>query len=197
MRHPMKQHCVKAGIAQRDLNDAPRRGVATENCIDLLANGPEHRLKSIILKIVRSTSVILFLVLAGCSMPSPETKQVKQPSSEIPGPATTASRHPLAKFIELAGFRLKESSAGKLEVKFIAVNHSDADLGDIALHVRLITTASKPSDEPVAQFDAKVPSLGPHEIRDVSAPGTTKLRLFELPDWQFLRAEFDITAPEP
>ncbi len=101
----------------------------------------------------------------------------------------------MAKYIELAGFRIKESGTGKLEVKFIAVNHSEADLGDLDLHVRLITSAAKPGDEPVTQFDAKIPSLGPYEIRDVSTQATTKLRLYELPDWQFLRGDFDITSP--
>ena len=137
------------------------------------------------------------LILTGCSSPAPETKQAKQPTSETPGPATTSGKHPLAKFIELSGFRIKESGSGKLEVKFIAVNHSEADLGDLELHVRLVTSASKPGDEPVTQFDAKIPSLGPREIKDVSAQATTKLRLYELPDWQFLRGEFDILSPAP
>jgi hypothetical protein len=61
--------------------------------------------------------------------------------------------------------------------------------------VRLTTSAAKPGDDPVTQFDAKVPSLGPHEIKDVTAQATTKLRLYELPDWQFLRGDFDITSP--
>ncbi|MGH9593243.1 MAG: hypothetical protein ACRD5L_09135, partial [Bryobacteraceae bacterium] len=136
------------------------------------------------------------LILAGCSTPAPvPVNAVLQPGSGTPGPATTSSTNPLAKFIELSGFRIKESGTGKLEVKFIAVNHSEADLGDLVLHVRLVTTAAKPGDEPVTQFDAKVPSLGPDEIRDVTAQATTKLRLYELPDWQFLRAEFDILSP--
>ena len=44
---------------------------------------------------------------------------------------------------------------------------------------------------------AKVPSLGPLEIKDISAKVTTKLRIYELPDWQFMRADFDITSPAP
>jgi hypothetical protein len=159
---------------------------------------PNIALKSIILKIVRSTSVLLVLLtLAGCSAPAPETKTAPAPVAGTPGPASTSSKHPLAKYIELSGFRMKESGSGKLEVKFIAVNHSEADLGDLVLHVRLITTAAKPDDPPVTEFDAKIPSLGPYEIRDISAQASTKLRLYELPDWQFLRGDFDITSPAP
>ena len=118
-------------------------------------------------------------------------------TAEITGPATTTSKHPLAKYIELAGFRLTEAKPGQLDVKFIAVNHSEAELPELGLNIKMRTTASNPEDPPVAEFQAKVPALGPLEIRDVSAKLATKLRIYELPDWQFLRAEFDITSPAP
>ena len=92
---------------------------------------------------------------------------------------------------------MAEAKPGQLDVRFVAVNHSEADLGDLELAIRLRTTAAKPDDPPVAEFQAKVPSLGPLEIRDISTKVTTKLRIYELPDWQFMRAEFDITSPAP
>ena len=49
----------------------------------------------------------------------------------------------------------------------------------------------------MAEFDAKIPALGPQEDHDVLATTKTKLRVYEMPDWQFLRAEFDITSPAP
>jgi hypothetical protein len=42
-----------------------------------------------------------------------------------------------------------------------------------------------------------VASLGPQENKDVTVTVPTKLRLYELPDWQFLRAQFEITSPAP
>jgi ABC-type glycerol-3-phosphate transport system substrate-binding protein len=146
--------------------------------------------------VVRLTLVVLILGLAGCSSPAPQAAS-KQGTVEVTGPATTSSKHPLAKYIELAGFRLTESKPGELDVKFVAINHSEADLGDLGLTIRLQTTAAKPGDPAIAEFMAKVPSLGPLEIHDVSAKVTTKLRIYELPDWQFMRAEFDITSPAP
>jgi hypothetical protein len=140
--------------------------------------------------------VSAILMVGGCSSPAPQPA-AKQASPENTGPATTSSKHPLAKYIELNGFRLVESKPGELEVKFVAVNHSEADLGDLELDVRLRTTAAKPEDPPVAEFKAKVPSLGPLEIRDTSAKVATKMRIYELPDWQFMRADFDITSPAP
>ena len=82
-------------------------------------------------------------------------------------------------------------------MKFVAVNHSEAELPELGLNIRLRTTAAKPEDPPVAEFQAKVPALSPLEIHDVSAKVATKMRIYELPDWQFLRAEFDITSPAP
>jgi hypothetical protein len=136
------------------------------------------------------------VLLAGCSSPAPQPS-AKQATPEITGPATTTSKHPLAKYIELAGFRLAEAKPGQLEVKFVAINHSEADLGDLELTIRLRTTAAKPEDPPVAEFQAKVASLGPLEIRDITGKVNTKMRIYELPDWQFLHAEFDITSPAP
>jgi ABC-type glycerol-3-phosphate transport system substrate-binding protein len=146
--------------------------------------------------VVRPTLVVLIVALAGCSSPAPQATS-KQGAVENTAPATTTSKHPLAKYIELAGFRLAESKPGQLDVKFVAINHSEADLGDLELKIRLKTTAAKPDDPPVAELQAKVPSLGPLEIRDIGAKLNTKLRIYELPDWQFMRAEFDITSPAP
>jgi hypothetical protein len=42
-----------------------------------------------------------------------------------------------------------------------------------------------------------VPSLGPQEVKDISATALTKLRIYEMPDWQFIRAEVEITSPAP
>jgi len=134
-------------------------------------------------------------MLVACSSPAPQPAAKALP--EITGPATTTSKHPLAKYIELAGFRLAEAKPGQLQVKFVAINHSEADLGDLELTIRLRTTAAKPDDPPVAEFKAKIPSLGPLEISDITATVNTKMRIYELPDWQFLHAEFDITSPAP
>ena len=145
---------------------------------------------------MRPTLAVVLIALAGCSKPAPETAS-KQGTIEITGPATTISKHPYAKYIELAGFRLTEAKPGQLDVKFVAVNHSEAELGDLKLNLQIRTTAAKADDPPVARFQATVPALRPLEISDVSAKVDTKLRIYELPDWQFLRAEFDIASPAP
>jgi len=145
---------------------------------------------------VRITVITLMLALAGCSS-APDTKQSKQTAPAPQGGAIASNKHPLAKYVELVGFRMAESGAGKLKVTFAVVNHSEADIGDLGLKVKLTTSAAKPEDPPIAEFDANVPSVGPHEIKDVTVSVPTKMRIYELPDWQFLRAEFEITSPAP
>lgn len=107
------------------------------------------------------------------------------------------NHHPLAKYLELSGYRITETSPGKLGIKLAVVNHSEADIGDLTLKIKLITTAAKPDDPPITEFEAKVPALGPQELKDVTATAATKLRIYELPDWQFIRAAVEITSPAP
>ncbi|HEY7334748.1 MAG TPA: hypothetical protein VH639_07680 [Bryobacteraceae bacterium] len=140
----------------------------------------------------------LLLSLVGCSSPAqPQPKQAKAPDAFGPGPAAASGKNPLDKYLELSGFRLSENGAGKLKVIFAVTNHSEADMGDLAVKVRLVTSTFKPGDAPITEFDAKIPDLGPQETKDVTANAMTKLRLYELPDWQFLRADFDISSPAP
>src|SRR5271165_1822169 len=141
----------------------------------------------------------LCVALAACSSPpANDAKQAAKKTGPVePTSAIPTKKHPLAKYVELVGFRLSEAGGGKLKVKFAVVNHSEADIGDLGVRVRLTTSSAKPDDPPIATFDVKVPSLGPEEVKDVSAATTSKLRVYELPDWQFLKAEFEITSPEP
>ncbi len=42
----------------------------------------------------------------------------------------------------------------------------------------------KSEEESAGHFSFKVPSLGPFESKEATAPVTTKLKAYELPDWQ-------------
>jgi hypothetical protein len=138
----------------------------------------------------------MLLALAACST-APDTKQTKKTGPpEPPGSAAAIGKHPLNKYIEVMGFRMAETS-GKLNLTFAVVNHSEADIGDLGLKIKLTTSAAKPEDPAISEFEAKVPALGPHENKDVTVTVPTKLRIYELPDWQFLRAQFEITSPAP
>lgn len=91
---------------------------------------------------------------------------------------------------------MREKSPGKLDVSFVVINHSDADLGDLSLIVNVRTTAAKPDDPPLLTFPAKVTSLGPQEMKQVTTTVPSKLRVYELPDWQFVRTDFRVAEPK-
>jgi hypothetical protein len=62
--------------------------------------------------------------------------------------------------------------------------------------VNLGTIAAKPGEPPLITFPAKVSSLGPSDMKSVTVEVPTKLRVYELPDWQFLKVDFQITEPQ-
>jgi len=136
---------------------------------------------------------IAALWLGACS-PGPPPGQTPAPAAASSQPASNAN--PVAKYIELAGFRLDEKGAGKLQIRFALINHSEADLGDIALQINLRATTARPGDAPLFSFPATVQGVGPYDVKDVTVEVPTKLRVYELPDWQFLRADFTVTSPQ-
>jgi hypothetical protein len=112
--------------------------------------------------------------------------------AEAPG-ATVPSL--LLENLEVTGLRLVEDKQKKLEIRFVLVNHSPAPLTDIAATVTLRPSTAKPGKEPVGTFAFRLPALEPYESRDMLAPVEAKMRIYELPDWQFLRADVVITSP--
>jgi len=136
----------------------------------------------------------LTLALAGCSS-SPTAKSTT--STSQPQPQRIApSSNPVAKYLEVTGFRINEKGPGKLQVRFAVVNHSDADIGNIIMTVNLRPTTAKPDDPPLATFNARVDGLGPQDLKEANVEVPTKLRVYELPDWQFIRADFQIAEPK-
>ena len=135
------------------------------------------------------------ILLISCSSSKPEPAE-KGGTAAPQVFSQTKSKHRFAKSIELAGFRVAELKPGTLQIKFGAVNHSLADLGDLGMTVIIRARTAREEEPPLASFPCKV-YLGPEEWKDVTVNLPTKLRVYELPDWQFLRASFEITSPAP
>lgn len=134
------------------------------------------------------------LALTGCSSPSPtpSTKSTAQPPAQRVAP----SSNPVAKYLEVTGFRISEKGPGKLQVRFAVINHSDADIGNIAMTVNLRPSTAKPDEPPFATFNARIDGLGPEDLKEATVDVPTKLRVYELPDWQYIRSDFQITEPK-
>ena len=113
-----------------------------------------------------------------------------QPVLEQPAAAGTArSTHPLAKHLEVTGVRLTDVGKGRVRIRYVVVNHSAADLPEMAMEILLIS-----GDRVVFQFPAKLPPLAPYESKDLSASVPTDMKPYELPDWGMLRPQFQLTS---
>ncbi|HSW50124.1 MAG TPA: zinc ribbon domain-containing protein [Bryobacteraceae bacterium] len=111
--------------------------------------------------------------------------------------SATPSANVLNKYIEVTGLRLLEDKPGKLEVEFVIVNHSQAPLIEVAGDVAIRPTTAAQDGEAIGAFSFRLPELRPHEARSMRAPLQSKLRVYELPDWQFIRADVTVTSPRP
>lgn len=124
--------------------------------------------------------------------------QAEAKASQPAVPGESRSAHPLAKYIELTGFRVTEDAKKNVKVTFLVVNHSLAELPALELNVELHpATAREEEAKVLCTFSVKVPPLGSLSSTEISAVAKTQLRAYELPDWQFLRAEYDIVSPKP
>ena len=108
---------------------------------------------------------------------------------------TGARNNPLLKQIEVVGLRLTQNKAKKTEIRFLVVNHSAGEVQDVAGTLSLRARTSKKEDEPIGACAFKLPSLGPYESKDMVCILNTKLKVYELPDWQNLEAQLQITSP--
>jgi hypothetical protein len=101
-------------------------------------------------------------------------------------PKTGAGNTEMTKNLEFTGLRVEEDKNQKVQVRMVAVNHSMAELPPMKLNV-VLKTVGRP--DVLAEFSADLPSMGPLDTREIRAAAKTKMRAYELPDWQFLRAE--------
>ena len=112
--------------------------------------------------------------------------------------ATTQEKvaNPLQKYIEVVGIRLVTQDK-KSVAKFVVVNHSSGEIVGLEANVTLWASTKRSEEDSVGAFSFKTRSLGPNASADVTAPLTTRLKPYELPDWQNLTAEVQITSPKP
>jgi hypothetical protein len=104
-------------------------------------------------------------------------------------------RHPLWKNIEVTGIRITEDASQKAQVAFLVVNHSGADIANLGGTLTLKPRGAKPDQAPLASFEFTLPSLGPYESKELKTTVRSTMRAYELPDWQFLDADLELTSP--
>ncbi len=123
----------------------------------------------------------------------------KQATSTGLDPAANVARtklsNPLQKVVEVVGIRLVQDAKRRPEARFVVVNHSPNTLDPLSATVTLWASTSRSEEDSVGTFTFKLPSLGPYSAKEVSAPLNTKLKFYELPDWQNATPEIEITSP--
>ncbi|MBM3767717.1 MAG: hypothetical protein FJW32_20200 [Acidobacteria bacterium] len=120
-------------------------------------------------------------------------KPNEEATTKMEKPGEAPKDHPLARQIEVTGFRIREPKPGQAEVKMLVVNHSAADIADLRMTVAL---SVKGTAKEVAKFPLTVKRLGAFESTEASAKIKVAMRAYELPDWQFLEAKLLVQAPE-
>lgn len=124
----------------------------------------------------------------------PSSKATQEAAADKPLITESAGGkpNPLAKHIEVSGFRIREDKAQKVTVQMVVINHGAADIAGLELQVGLYAKGNL-----VVEFPVKVKNLGPYEVAQGTGSATTKLRAYEIPDWQFLTPKVTIIAPAP
>jgi hypothetical protein len=114
---------------------------------------------------------------------------------ETPTSKSAAKPNPYQKFVEVTGVRLYQDSKKRVAARFLVVNHSESEMADLSATVAIRGRTSGDTEAPVGSFKFKLAALGPNESRELTAPVDTKLKVYELPDWQNVDARVQVTAP--
>jgi hypothetical protein len=114
---------------------------------------------------------------------------------ENPAAKAGAKTSSVQKYVEVSGIRFTEDKKRDIVVKFTVTNHSDADLTGLAGNVTIWGRTQKSEEDAVGTFAFKA-DVPPQSSQEVTAPLTTKLKIYELPDWQNVTSDVQITSPQ-
>jgi hypothetical protein len=125
---------------------------------------------------------------AGAAGPAPVT--LETPTAAKGG----GKPHPLAKYLEIAGMRFVGDKK-KTSAKFLIVNHSGAEITNLAANITIWGRTQRSEEDAVGSISFRIGDIGANEAKEVTAPVTTKLKIYELPDWQNVTTDVQITSP--
>ncbi len=76
--------------------------------------------------------------------------------------------NPLQKYVEVVGLRMINENK-KPVAKFVVVNHSSAEISDLAASVTLWASTSRSEEDSVGSFSSKIPTAsGPMNRKDLT-----------------------------
>jgi hypothetical protein len=145
--------------------------------------------------------VISFLVFAGLgggvywylqrgSAPA-EEKPAAEAMAAKPAEGAAAGG-PVNKSIEVVGLRMITNK--NPAVKFVVVNHSGSEVSGISGDVKLWLGNSRAAKDAVGSFSFSIKSLAGNASQELTQPLETNMKAYELPDWQLLTAQVQVTS---
>jgi hypothetical protein len=123
----------------------------------------------------------------------PAAPQMETPAASKGGAETPAATR-IAKHIEVTGLRIVEENKRPV-IKYVVVNHSNAEFAGLKGNLILHASNAAPGSQPIATVPVDIASMGGYEVKDIASPLKTSLRAYELPDWQYLKADLQLTSP--
>ena len=138
---------------------------------------------------------LYYYMQRGTSAPSSDGAPAEKSSST----AAVAEKAPavansMQKNVEIAGIRWTTQDK-KPAVRFVVVNHSGAEVAGLEGTVTIFAGTSKTAKDAVGTVSFRVKSIAAFGSQDVTQPIDTNLKPYELPDWQVITTQTQITAP--
>jgi len=142
--------------------------------------------------------VVLGIYWLVSSKSSSSAASLSKPSANAENSAAAAGgvQHPLQKHIEVSGIRFAEEEHKKnvITVTFLVTNHSDMDIPGLAAKVNLWSNTRRSDEDAVGNFSF-VTDMKPDSSKELTVPLSTTKAAVELPDWQYVSSDIQITAP--
>jgi hypothetical protein len=168
------------------------------------AQGPEHSrsrkgigLPTWVTSLVIATS--LFLVVAVMLQYLETNHEARAAAAPASTPAAavvpavpTFEQHPFARFIEVTGLRVVADPNHRSQVQYIVVNHSASQLTGMTIRIAVRSSTDPVGTPPLFTVSAVVPSLGPHQSKEIRTDLDSELRSSAIPDWEYLRTDVQI-----
>lgn len=115
------------------------------------------------------------------------------PSAPAAAPVTPAfEQHPFARFVEVTGLRVVADTNHRSQVQYIVVNHSATQLSGMTIQIAVRSSVDPASSKPLFTVSTVVPSLGPHQSKEIRTDLDSELRNTAIPDWEYLRTEVHV-----
>ena len=141
----------------------------------------------------------LFLVVAVITQHLVTNREAKAAVAPTPHqvvasvPAAPAfEQHPFARFIEVTGLRVVADLNHRSQVQYIVVNHSASQISDMTIRIAVRSSTDPAGTAPLFTVSAVVPSLGPHQSKEIRTDLDSQLRSSAIPDWEYLRTDVQV-----